>query len=270
MIEKDHARASFAARLGLPMIAVRPDCVVDCWLGSTGRNLGQLFRLACPEPKLGRGPVVMFFDEFEALASKRVGGATNAQREKNDVVDVLLQRIESHPGIIIAATNHADQLDPAIWRRFDIHISVDLPGPRERELILQRYLAPYGLPSQQITALSTVLDTASPALMRQLCEGLKRTLVLGEQLGWDMRRSAVFDRILSAIEPHPDLGKPTLWALGSKAKEVREITWPFPMATEIADDLEPDWKEPSGKVVQLSSLGEKRPPDTLGNSGGHP
>lgn len=56
------------------------------------------------------------------------------------MVDTLLQRIEAHDGYIIAATNYADHLDPAIWRRFDVHIEVALPGQQERERILERYL----------------------------------------------------------------------------------------------------------------------------------
>lgn len=223
-----------AARLGLPLLAIRPDRVIDCWLGSTGRNLGALFDLARPEP-LGQGPVVLFFDEFEALGGKRVGGARNAEQERNAVVDTLLQRIEAHPGIIVAATNHGDHLDPAIWRRFDIHVELGLPGPEECGRILERYLAPFRVPPGALAALAESCATASPALLRQLCEGLKRNQVIGPRVGWPMGRAAVFDRVLAAVAPHPDLGRPALWARGSADRAVARFPWP--MTTEpVAED----------------------------------
>ena len=150
-------------------------------------------------------------------------------------MDTLLQRIEAHPGFIIAATNHGDHLDPAIWRRFDVQIKIDVPGQVEREHILRRYLAPYGLRGNEVAALAEAFETASPALMRQFCEALKRNLVIGDRLGWDMRRAATFDRILAAIEPHPDLGRPRLWALGASDKAVSQLSWPMPLADSLTE-----------------------------------
>lgn len=224
-----------AARLGLPMIAVRPDRVIDCWLGSSGRNLGALFDAARPEPD-GFGPVVMFFDEFDTLAAARQAGATNASQERNAIVNVLLQRIDAHDGIIIAATNLARDIDPAIWRRFDIHISLDTPGQDERERILARYLAPYGLPSGQLASIADACATASPALLRQLCEGLKRNIVLGPRLRWDMAREAVFARLIASIEPHASLGKPRLWSIGVEDRSIRGLSWPVSLAADLPSE----------------------------------
>jgi len=230
-----------AARLGMPLLAVRPDKVVDMYLGATGRSLGALFDAARNAPK-GEGPVVLFFDEFEALGAKRVSGARDAQREMNSVVAVLLQRIEAHEGLIIAATNHASDLDSAIWRRFDIHIKIDTPGQRERELIIARYLLPFGLPPRALSVLAFSCETATPALLRQFCEGMKRNLVLGARLGWDMTRDATLARILASVAPHPDLGKPRLWALGAADQAVASLPWPLPRADDKAamagDDLD--------------------------------
>lgn len=222
-----------AARLGLPMVAIRPDRVVDCWLGSSGRNLGALFDCAAPDPN-GEGPVVLFFDEFDSLGAVRQHGTqSGAQEERNANLNILLQRIDAHDGIIIAATNHRSQIDPALWRRFDIHIELSPPGQEERERILARYLAPWGLPSDALAALATSTETASPAILRQLCEGLKRSFILGQRLKWDMRREQTFDRILASIEPHASLGKPRLWSLGSRDQAVKAMPWPLPLASEI-------------------------------------
>lgn len=215
-----------AARLGLPLLCVAPERIVDAYLGSTGRALGNLFRAVRPAPD-GEGPVVLFFDEFDALAARRQAGGRDAQREMNSVVDVLLQRIEAHDGILIAATNHADQLDPAIWRRFQLHVELGLPGQEERERILARYLAPYRLPSGALSALARSCETATPALLRQLCEGIKRALVLGPRLGWPMGCADVFGRVLASVAPHPDAGLPPLWARGGDDPALAALPWPL-------------------------------------------
>jgi SpoVK/Ycf46/Vps4 family AAA+-type ATPase len=220
-----------SARLGLPMLVVRPEKIVDCWLGSTGRNIGALFDAARSE----ENPVVLFLDEFDALAStRRENSRTGAEDERNGWINTLLQRIEQHAGFIITATNHAKTIDPAIWRRFDIHITLELPGQPERERILARYLAPYALPKPALRKLGEALETASPALMRQFAENLKRQLIVGPRVNWDMRRESVIDRLIAANQPHPDLGKPRLWTLGAKDPAIAAMPWPLPKIGEAA------------------------------------
>jgi hypothetical protein len=221
-----------AARLGLTMCAVRPERIIDRWLGSTGRAIGRVFDLAEGDPD---DPILLFFDEFDALALTRKRVEQGAEAEQNGWVNVLLQRIERHDGFLIAATNHGKHIDPAIWRRFDIHMELELPGQEERERILSRYLAPFGLPRDALAELAVAFATASPALMRQWCEGLKRNIILGERLGWDMRREPTIDRLIGTVAPHPDLGKPRLWTHGARDHAITLMPWPLPQASGIAD-----------------------------------
>lgn len=220
-----------AARLGLTMVAVHPERIIDKWLGSTGRNIGELFDAASDDEK---DPILLFFDEFDAIAMKRKNTDQAAGDEQNAWVNTLLQRIERHNGYIIAATNHGAHIDPAIWRRFDIHITLELPGQEERERILARYLLPYGLPKDALAELGEAFATASPALMRQWSEGIKRNIIIGPKIGWDMRKEAVINRMVASVSPHPDLGKPRLWSLASKDSAVRAMPWPLPRADELA------------------------------------
>lgn len=223
-----------AARLGLRMLAVRPEKLIDKWLGSTGRNLGSMFDAVADEE--GDDPVVLFLDEFDAIAFKRKQTEQAAGDEQNAWINTLLQRIEQHPGFVIAATNHGSQIDTAIWRRFDIHITLELPGQFERERILARYLDPLGLPKAELTHLADALASASPALIRQLCENLKRQLVVGPKVGWSMRKEALFDRMLASFGPHPDLGKPRLWSHGSNDVAIKVMGWPLQKASEISEE----------------------------------
>lgn len=219
-----------SARLGLTMIAVKPDRLVDKWLGSTGKNIGRLFDAACASDP----PCLLFMDEVDAIAMKRRQKDGNgADDEQNAFVNTLLQRIEQYKGFLIAATNFGDAIDPAVWRRFDIHVTLDLPGQRERERIIARYLAPYGLPANALRAMAEAFESSSPALMRAFCENLKRQIVVGPKLKSDMRAGAVVDRILATVHPHPELGKPRLWSLGSKDEAVRLMPWPLPRAADI-------------------------------------
>ena len=238
-----------AARLGLKMIAVHPERMIDKWLGSTGRNIGELFDLAAGDED---DPALLFFDEFDAIAFKRKNAAQAASDEQNAWINTLLQRIERHSGLIIAATNHGERIDPAIWRRFDLHISLELPGQEERERILARYLAPYGLPRVAAGLLAESFETASPALMRQWAEGLKREIVLGPRLGSDMRRDAVIGRLIGSVSPHPDLGKPRLWSLGAPDVAVRAMPWPLPLQADLDD-----WADTGLSKNNVVSLGAR-------------
>lgn len=234
-----------AARLGLPMIAVRPERVISKWVGETGQNIGALFDCASD----AENPVLLFIDEFDAISRQRRKSEQAADDGRNEEVDTLLQRIEQHKGYLIAATNFANHIDQAIWRRFDIHITLALPGPRERERILARYLAPYGLPAQSLKVLAESTETASPALMRAFCEGLKRQLIIGPKLNSDMRREAVIGRLIETIHPHPDLGKPRLWSLGASDPAVKAFAWPLPLAADISGDEEPAVTPTDGNIV---------------------
>lgn len=237
-----------AARLGLTMVAVHSERIIDCYIGSSAKNIGSLFDIAEEDDS---DPVMLFFDEFESVALRRKRAEHGADEERNSWVNTLLQRIERYRGFIIAATNHKDQIDPAIWRRFDIHMELDLPGQEERERILARYLSPFGLPRAAMSELAVAFETASPSLIRQWSESVKRNQVLGHKIGWDMRKEATMDRIVASVAPHPDAGKPRLWSLGAKDQAVRVMPWPLPKADEIKEDA-PASAADSSNVVALA------------------
>lgn len=211
-----------AARLKLPMVVVRSDRLIDCWVGSTDQNIGTLFDLAGDSEQC-----VLFIDEFDSLGLSRRKAEQGADDARNSMVNTLLQRLEQFDGFLIAASNRGAELDQAIWRRFDLQISLALPGQRERELILARYLAPYALPQAYLPAFAEAFAEASPALMRQFCEGLKRQLVIGPRVGWNMALTATINRLLTAVEPHPDLPRPRLWDRRAADVSLREFPWPL-------------------------------------------
>src|SRR5204862_7454185 len=107
------------------------------WMGETPKNVAAIFRTAREES------AVLFFDEADAIASKRsTSPDTSFQRESNTVVSVLLQELGWFNGVVIFATNLAAHFDPAVERRIRTHGLFEMPGPAEREKIWRVRLDP--------------------------------------------------------------------------------------------------------------------------------
>lgn len=214
-----------AARLGLPLVAVASERIVGKYLGETGGNLGRLFDILTSIER----HCVLLLDEFDAIGQKRVSQPTSgATQERNQALTVLLRRIEGYRGIGLAATNTKDALDAAMWRRFGLQISVDLPGEGERFAILRKYAMPFDLDDAAIDVLVAETRNCSPSLLRQLMEGMKRTLVLSPKLHFDVQRpAAVFAHVIAAIAPPPELQQPPLWGDPRRALDrIADIAWP--------------------------------------------
>lgn len=214
-----------ASRLGLPLVAVQSERLVGQYMGQTSNNLGRLFDLLRQIEK----NCVLLLDEFDAIGQRRVkdlsGGG--AGHERNQAVTVLLRRIEGFRGIGLAATNTKDALDSAMWRRFGLQISVDLPGENERFAILRKYALPFDLDDEAIDVLVVATRGCSPSLLRQLMEGMKRALILAQKLQIDVSRpELVFDRVISAIAPPPEMQQPPLWSDARAIDQVRGMPWP--------------------------------------------
>lgn len=214
-----------AARLGLPMLVVRPEKVQSRYVGASAEKVGQLFDLLSSQDE----PVFLFFDEFDSIAASRMDSGINpaVEQDHNHMVNALLAAFDRYSGFIVAATNYGRRVDEAIWRRFEIQITIDLPGDHERQRILERYLAPFVLPKPALAALSLSMETASPALMRSFAENIKRQIIVGPKAGWSMDRSAVIERVIASVKPHPDIGLPRLWSLGTDDIAVAQFPWPL-------------------------------------------
>lgn len=191
---------AFAAQRGLPLVAIQSEKLMSSYFSESGSNVGRMFDLITRVADR----CVVLFDEFESLATKRgVDRGGGAQNERNAVIAVILRRLEQFQGIAIAATNTDKHIDPAIWRRFGLQISVDLPDELERFAIMSRYFDPYELPDEDLKRLVQLTGGASPSLLRQLCEGVKRTLALAPVIpSMDVSDPvAVFAQVVMSISP---------------------------------------------------------------------
>lgn len=117
---------AIAEALMVPLLVVRYENVVGTFLGETAGRLKRVFEQASAQR------CVLFFDEFETLGKER--GDVHKTGEIKRVVSSLLMQIDSLPShvVVIGATNHAELLDRAVWRRFQIRMI--LPSPTEASL----------------------------------------------------------------------------------------------------------------------------------------
>jgi len=118
---KTMTASALAGELGIPLFLVRLDSLITKFMGETAAKLRQVFDAIADI----RG--VYFFDEFDAIGSQR--GAGNDVGEIRRVLNSFLQMIEHDQSnsLIIAATNHPEALDYALFRRFDDVVEYHLP-----------------------------------------------------------------------------------------------------------------------------------------------
>ena len=146
-----------AGELGLPLLQVRLDGLITKYMGETAGKLRQIFDAT------SRTRGVYFFDEFDAIGSQR--GLANDVGEIRRVLNSFLQMIEqdqSH-GLIVAATNHAEILDPALYRRFDDVLYYNLPDKSQIAKLLKTRLtgtATKRIRWQSLAALASGLNYA--------------------------------------------------------------------------------------------------------------
>lgn len=161
-----------AGELGLPLFLVKLDGLIVKFMGETAAKLGQVF------DSTGRVRGVYFFDEFDAIGSRR--GLANDVGEIRRVLNSFLQMIDrdrSH-SLVIAATNHPDLLDAALFRRFDDVLHYDLPDRQQIALLLKTRLAASavpGVPWASLAAVASGLNYAEVA--RAANEALKDALM---------------------------------------------------------------------------------------------
>ena len=136
---KSMTAAAIAGELGLPLFTVQLDGVITKFMGETAAKLRMVFDAM----EGARG--VYFFDEVDALATRR--GAENDIGEARRMLNSFLQFLDedSSGSLILAATNHQELLDRAIFRRFEATISYDLPPPDHVRRILTQRLPQFDL-----------------------------------------------------------------------------------------------------------------------------
>lgn len=174
-VGKTLAARWLAIQMNRPLLTLDLAAVMSSFLGKTGNNIRVVLEFA------KRSPSVLLLDEFDAIAKRR--DDTTEIGELKRLVTVLLQSIDEWPrnGILIAATNHPELLDPAVWRRFERVINFPLPSEQNIENMLKELFDNYikeSTTSEYASIISAMLQGMSFADVTRQINIIKRRAIL--------------------------------------------------------------------------------------------
>lgn len=127
-----------AGEAGVPFFSISGSEFVEMFVGVGASRVRDLFSKAKKN-----APCIVFIDEIDAVGRKRGSGMGGGHDEREQTLNQILVEMDGFDGdtnvIVLAATNRADVLDPALLRpgRFDRRVTITLPERKDREAILK-------------------------------------------------------------------------------------------------------------------------------------
>lgn len=159
-----------ASELELPLITLDLTTVINSLLGKTGNNIKSVLDYARSKK------CVLLLDEFDSIAKRRSDDSDVGELKR--LVTVLLQTIDDwpHTSILVAATNHGELLDPAIWRRFDhvLHFS----PPNKTDVV--RFLTDRKVDQKTSNEIASVYTEKSYSSLERMLHKAKKAALLYE------------------------------------------------------------------------------------------
>jgi SpoVK/Ycf46/Vps4 family AAA+-type ATPase len=174
-----------AQRLNKPLFTLDLASVMSSLLGKTGTNLKAVLEYAKHQD------CVLLLDEFDAVAKRRNDDTEVGELKR--LVTVILQEIDLWPSerLLIAATNHGELLDPAVWRRFDVVAGFDNPATGQLENLIRVELGDDVAPAWS-GALASLYEGKSFSDVARHVRSLRRHALLAKQ--------SVSERLIESIE----------------------------------------------------------------------
>ncbi len=175
-VGKSLAARWLAHRLQRPLLTLDLSAVISSFLGRTGTNVRYVLDYA-------KGfECVLLLDEFDAIAKRRDDVVEIGELKR--LVTVLLQEIDDWPagGLLLAATNHPGLLDPAVWRRFEMHVDFPMPTDQQVTQAVRLYLEADDRTSSDWTeALGAILEGLSFSDIERLLTQVRRETIVHER-----------------------------------------------------------------------------------------
>lgn len=172
---KSMTGAVLAGELHVPLFVIRMDSLITKFMGETAAKLRLVF-----EAMTGtRG--VYLFDEFDSIGTRRA--MPNEVGEIRRVLNSFLQLIEhdQSDGLLLAATNHPQLLDDALFRRFDDVIQYELPSPDLAVTTLKTKLKSFGQVDVDWERARAFSDGRSYAELVRACADAAKSVVLEDR-----------------------------------------------------------------------------------------
>lgn len=163
-----------AQKLGVPFYVLDLTAVMSSYLGKSGNNLRAALDFA------KRGPCVLLLDEIDSIAKKRSDDSDVGELKR--LVTVILQEVDEWPSssLLLAATNFAELIDPALWRRFDLVLNFEKPNSESIKEAIKRFLGPdYAIFARWIDLLVIMFKDESFSNIERSINKFRRSVALG-------------------------------------------------------------------------------------------
>ena len=164
-----------ARELSLDLYIARLDGLISSFLGSTSKNIRALFDFASGTP------CILFLDEFDAIAKLR--GDTQELGELKRVVNSFIQNLDTlgTQSIVIAATNHHELLDSAIWRRFSYRLALDFPALELRRKMWEQFVGPLQFSPREMELLTDLSEGFTGSDIQEVCLRIQRRSITAKK-----------------------------------------------------------------------------------------
>jgi SpoVK/Ycf46/Vps4 family AAA+-type ATPase len=185
---KTMSARALAHELSVPLLSVRLDSVLSKYMGETAAKLRVVFDAAAEQR------AVFLFDEFDALGADRSGNDVGEARRVLNSFLVFLENAPAH-SVIVAATNHRELLDRALFRRFDLAIDFTMPSTMAcREIVKRRLRGLSGTIAWK--KLDELIEGRSPAELVAVAETAAKDAILAgdEKVGTAHLLTALAER----------------------------------------------------------------------------
>ncbi|WP_313677321.1 AAA family ATPase [Pantoea vagans] len=173
-VGKTLTAAWLAKKLNVPFYILDLTAVMSSYLGKSGNNL----RAALDYAK--KKPCILLLDEIDSIAKKRSDDSDIGELKR--LVTVILQEVDEWPAesLLLAATNHEELIDPALWRRFDMIINFEKPDSASIADAIKRFSGPdFAMFSRWIDILTLTFKNESFSNIEKEVNKFRRAVALG-------------------------------------------------------------------------------------------
>jgi SpoVK/Ycf46/Vps4 family AAA+-type ATPase len=181
-----------ASQLNLPLYVLDLTAVMSSLLGRSGSNLRTALDFA------KSSPCILLLDEIDAIAKRRSDDSDVGELKR--LVTVILQEVDEWPshGLLLAATNHPELIDPALWRRFDLTIDFQLPDQTAIKEAIMHFLGQdSALLARWVDVLAFAFEGESFSDIERSIQRFRRALALGSTTDADLVEEFIQSRAVN-------------------------------------------------------------------------
>lgn len=219
-VGKTHTAKWMANQLGVPLYILDVATVMSSFLGRTGANLKEALAFAKSTP------CILLLDEIDSIAKRRSDETDIGELKR--LVTVILQEVDEwdSPSLLLAATNHKELIDPALWRRFDLIAEFDLPSIDNIGISIERFLAgDIKIFRKHLDILKYAHYGMSYSDVEKSIENLRRAKFLGVQNVQTLIDELAFARIPKlSKEDRTTVAKALTEAKAASQRKISEVT----------------------------------------------